>query len=160
MSGKRGVGEVLVSGYAVASGMIGSVLPELPGEVRMKEAHWIEPLVRQLRRGEHPLCVMEEYVSIRNPVPAIRRLLGRGPNPNLRNLGYVELTCAVNILPDLVEASPETRFVIACHSRCGVTKKDRDAFERRPEVLKVIGFVNSKRNSQFLVKTMRGIYFE
>lgn len=160
MFGKRGVGEVLVSGYVVATGMNSTVLPELPGKVRMKEAHWSEPLIRQLRRGKHPLCVMEEYVSTRNPVPAIRRVLGRGPNPTLRNLGYTDFTCALNLLPELAEASPETRFVIACHSRCGVTKEDRAAFEARPEVLKVIGFVNSKRNTQFLLKTMRRIYFE
>ena len=162
MFGTHVTGEVLVSGHAAAHRMVECVLPGLPGKLRVKEAHWTNRLIRQLRRGKQPLCVMEEYVSLRDPMPELKRILGRNARAAAasRNLWFTEFTCALNLLPELAEASPETRFIITCHSRCGVTKKDRAAYERRPEVLKVIGFVNSDRNTQFLLKTMQRIYFD
>jgi hypothetical protein len=154
--------DIVVCGRAAASRLTGSVLPKLPRRVRVIEAHWRDRLLRELARRKPPLCVMEEYVPLRDEMPELVQLFG----PNARAFAAAHVHCVVDmmvahrLLPDLAECSPETKFVIACHMRSGVSREDRAAYEQRPEVLKVIGFINSERNTKLLVKTITRMYFE
>jgi hypothetical protein len=105
---------------------------------------------------------MEEYVPLNDEMPELRRLFG--PNALAFAAAHVhfvtDMIVAHKLLPDLAEQSPETKFVITCHMRSGVSREDRAAHEQRPEVLKVIGFINSDRNTEFLVKTLSRMYLE
>ncbi len=154
--------EIIVCGRAAASRLTGSILPKLPGSVHVREAHWRDRLLGELARRKPPLCVVEEYVPLRDQMPELRRLFG----PNAEGVAANHPNCVTDmivahkLLPELAERSPETRFVITCHMRSGVSKEDRAAYEQRPEVLQVMGFINSDRNAEFLVKTIRRMYFE
>lgn len=154
--------EIIVCGRAAASRLTGSVLPKLPGSVHVREAHWRDRLLGELARCKPLLCVVEEYVPLRNEMPELRKLFG----PNAEGVAaasvhfVTDMIVTHELLPELAERSPETRFVITCHMRSGVSSGDRAVYEQRPEVMKVMGFINSDRNTNFLVKTIRRMYFE
>ena len=65
----------------------------------------------------------------------------------------VEEFKACDLLPEMIQASPGTRYVITSHIRgSGVTKEEKAIYKKIPEVIKVMGFINSNTNANYLLK--------
>lgn len=155
--------EILVCGYAAAARLEGCVLPKLAGSVVVREAHTKACLLRELRRGRQRLCVLEHLVPLQDPLIPYRAMFGKHARlAAQRGVSlWTEAIPALDLMPELVAASRDTRFVVACHMRGqGFSKEEREAYARHPEVLKLIGFINSTANEEFLVGLLRRMYLD
>jgi hypothetical protein len=165
--------EILVCGEAAAA-RVADLLHVVGGGLIVREAHTKTELLNELAKGRQPICVVEHQVPMRNPTKRIAKvfagLVGRAV-PDAEDLVDVNHflsqtafslgpdTTACDLLPELVAASPQTRFVITSHTRgAGLSEQQRALYKARKEVLKVMGFVNSLQNSQYLLKLFSRVY--
>jgi len=164
--------EILVCGYAAAE-RIADWLPEFGGELLMRCVDTKDALVGELVRGHQPICIIEHQVPVIGPTKQLGDLFsasGAGATlssfltHSLLSKQQISLppeTTAYALLPELVSSSPETKFVITSHTRgSGLTPEQRTLYKERKEVLKVMGFVNSAVNYQYLMKLFSRVYFE
>jgi hypothetical protein len=158
--------EVLVCGYPAAS-RITDLLPLLGERLSIKGAHTRDELLLELARGQQAVCILEHEVPPVDPLKEIGQLLGKGATAKAKAslhkklaLAHARRVTAYELLPELVKRSPNTKFVITSHTRgFGLSPKERALYKKRPEVVKVMGFVNSWGNTVYLLKLFSRVYF-
>ena len=164
--------EVLVCGYAAAE-RIADNLREFGGELLMRSVNTKDELVSELAKGHQNICIIEHLVPVIDPVKQWGHLFSTGGagaalssflTGSLLSKQQVSLPpdiTAYELLPGLVSSSPETKFVITSHTRgSGLTPEQRALYKGRKEVLKVMGFVNSVVNYEYLMKLFSRVYFD
>jgi hypothetical protein len=122
----------------------------------------VEDLLAELKKGMHPLCVLEDhdiviranleqYIRLRNKAKKSRKSAPRYNKP----LGCLP----IEILPKLIKASPSTNYVITCHRRGqGVSKEDRARYAKFPQVAKVLARLDSPVHKEYLLGLIRQVY--
>jgi hypothetical protein len=164
--------EVLVCGYDAAE-RVGSILLELGGGLVMCRVDTKDALLAALAKGRQPVCIIEHQVPVVDPVKqwtqvfkaggagsALASFLTGGLSSR-QPLSLPPTPTAYALLPELLSRSPETKFVITSHTRgSGLSPEQRAQYKERPEVLKVMGFVNSTVNYHYLMKLFSRVYFD
>ncbi len=133
----------------------------------MRNAHTQQHLLTELARGQQPICVIEHEVPELDPLKEVGHFLARGATPRVKAALHKEVVLAMSrrstaydLLPQLIKCSPQTRFVITSHTRgFGLSPQQRALYKARPEILKVMGFVNSSVNTVYLLKLLSRVYF-
>lgn len=135
------------------------------GELVVLRADTKDELISELARGHQPICIIEHQVSSFDPVKEWAK-----PNHGLLHqigkLSEEEIklpapVTAFDLLPELVAMSPDTKFVITSHVRgSGLSPEQRELYKSRKEVLKVMGFINSTANYNYLMKLFSRVYFD
>jgi len=132
-----------------------SVVPHLDFEMEMIMAHNKEKLLAALATNKPALCVSEYFVSC-GPVPewsddtdAQWNVIMKGLSSAM-GMGSVPIQ---QIFEELKQASPRTRFIVACHNKGYNLANDKLAELRaHPEIIKVMGFINGLVNMRYLAK--------
>jgi hypothetical protein len=159
--------EVLVCGYAPAD-RLQSILSELGGTVSLKIAHAKDEFARELATGQQPICIIEHEIYNVDVLGQLANVLGVDEaDEEAFFAGIVkkaeaaanDACTALDLLPQLIASSPDTRFVITSHTRgSGLSPKQHAAYKAFPEVMKVMGFVNSNQNYKYLKKLLERAY--
>jgi hypothetical protein len=146
--------EVVVCGNAGADRMTQAVVPYLAG-LSMREAHSRDELMEALAKSQPPICLVEHKVLSIDPVKLLK-----GDQWDSSFLDALKnIVTAYELLPELAERSPETKFVITSHNRGGgISPADKALYKARPEVIKVMGFVNETSNTFYLLKLLSRVY--
>lgn len=156
--------EILVCGYAAERRVIRCILPMLNDNLSVKGAHTKDKLIEELSRGRQPICIMEHCVHLVDPVEELKNIIGEDKIDILEfathgQIPLAEEIIAYDLLPELLTCSPNTKFVITSHTRgFGVSPEQRALYKQRPEVLKVMGFINAQGNSNYLLKLLCRVY--
>jgi hypothetical protein len=159
--------EILVCGYAPAD-RLQSILSEFDGTLSLKAAHTRDELARELAAGQQPICILEHEIYNVDVLGELANVLGvNEADEEAFFAGIVkkaeaaanEACTALDLLPQLIASSPDTRFVITSHTRgSGLSPKQHAAYKAFPEVVKVMGFVNSNQNYKYLKKLLERAY--
>jgi hypothetical protein len=121
-----------------------------------------EDLLAELKKGKHPLCVLEdqniviqanleEYLTLQRKAAKARK-----PTPAYKKRqGYLPY----EILPKLIKLSPSTKYVITCHMRGqGVSSEDRARYATIPQVANVIARLDSAEHKKYVLSLIRQLY--
>ena len=133
----------------------------LCGGFALRSVTWAEDFFEELRRGEHPLCIIEgPRVGLRSATEEIIKITRRAEKLGKEPTGFPKAYLSPKeLMSELLRISPATKYVISCHMKgFGVPKEDREQYERFPEVLKVIGRTDSAANQKYLSGLIRKLY--
>ena len=125
------------------------IKPFVSNNVKMKRVFRKDRAIKELSKAIYPLAILE-HLTIYGL--HFRRFLRRLNTDNL------EVYRAYELLPDLIKASPETKYIITCH-RSGIGK-EKESYECYPNVIKTMGGISSQRNSKFIIRTINNLYGE
>ena len=146
--------EVVVCGYAGAERMAQSVVPYL-SPLCMRQAHTRDELFEALSQCHPPVCIVEHKVLSIDPI----KVLTETQLDAATLAAMTKAFTTYELLPDLAGCSPETRFVITSHTRgSGLSRAEHALYKQRPEVIKVMGFVNGTGNTIYLLKLLSRVY--
>jgi hypothetical protein len=146
--------EVVVCGNAGADRMAESVVHYLAG-LSMRGAHSRDELLEALAQSQPPICLVEHKVLSIDPMKVLQ---GNQWDSSIVN-ALKNIVTAYELLPELTKRSPETKFVITSHNRGGgIPRADKALYKTRPEVIKVMGFVNETSNIFYLLKLLSRVY--
>ena len=156
--------EVLVFGKAAADRMKG-IISEFEGLLSLKIVHSTDQLISKLKRHKQSICILEHDVSLMSMKEQFSKLIWCGKSGHtkykIENDSSSQPIQAYDILPKLIEISPETNYIIVSHMKgSGVTPKEKERYKKYPQVLKVMGFINSKTNVQYLFKLLNTKYLQ
>ncbi len=151
--------EILICGRPAESRIV-DLLPRLAGHVAVRGAHTKDALLKQLARGHQPICVLEHEVPTVDPVKSLSIFrLAAAVIASKTQFTLSPSVTAYELLSQLVASSPSTRFVITSHTRgFGISPEQRALYKERPEVLKVMGFINSQENTNYLLTLFSRVY--
>jgi hypothetical protein len=136
---------VLVCGRAAAA-RLKNILERYGIPLRIVEAHSRKKLLREIKRHKPPMCIVEHEVPDADPINWLNREFGGVLNDLLRRTAATFSKCvtALELLPEMTELSPGTKFVITSHWRgFGIPKAEKQLYRDHPAVVKVLGFLNS-----------------
>lgn len=155
--------EILVCGHAAAARINSGMLQRLNGGLVVTGAHTKDKLIEELTRGQQPICIMEHDVPLVDKLKDLAKLYGSEEAAfqflSRYNMVLSKVIPAYELLPELVNRSPETSFVIVCHCKGGgISPEQRKLYKTRTEVVKVMGFINSKANYNYLTKLLSRVY--
>jgi hypothetical protein len=158
--------EILVCGHP-AAWRVKDLLPMLGEGLSVKGAHTRAELLKELGSGQQAVCIIEHEVPPVDPLKEVGQFLAKGATGRakaslLRKLDVAmsRRITAYELLPELVNRSPYTKFVITSHTRgFGLSPQQHASYKEHPEVVKVMGFVNGWGNTVFLLKLFSRVYF-
>ncbi len=125
------------------------VRPSIPRAVFIKRIVRGSKLVRELSKGIYPLAILEHW-----------SIWGVSPDklPSRWKRSNIEANYAYDLLPELIDVSPDTKFIICCHTRGVGIGKDKFRYERFPNVIATIGWISSASNARLIIRTIKNLY--
>jgi hypothetical protein len=160
----KGMLPELANGSAVKDSLAGRRTQQRStrGDWAVRAVLSVEDLLAEIKKGKHPLCVLEdqsivtqanleEYLTLHRKAAKASE-----PAPEYKKpLGYLPF----EILPKLIKASPSTKYIITCHMLGqDVSKEDRARYGKFPQVAKVIARLDSPPHKKFLLNLIRQLY--
>ena len=140
-----------------------SILEDLKENLEVKYAHLRDSLLREIDVGKHPVCLIEHEVAEMDPKEVLSALIDPDVSDVLMSRFQLSLSnnlTAYKLLPDLIDRSPNTKFVITSHVRgSGIPSEVKSLYKRVPEVAKVMGFINANSNYRYLLKLFSRVYY-
>ena len=114
-------------------------------------------ILNELKKNKPPICIIEHDFGFIEMVEQFRsnlftKFFGDIFKSSEKKTESIEQLKAYNLLPEMIQTSPETRYVITSHIRgSGITKEEKTIYKEFPEVIKVMGFINSNTNISYLL---------
>lgn len=129
----------------------------------MKVATSEKQLFHKLKKHKPPICILEDEMALQSRMGRINKFILADKfglkDFTWENLVPSKLTQAHEMLPELIKISPETKYVIVSHIKgCGISREDREIYKTFPQVVKVLGFISSKGNWDYLLKLLSRVY--
>lgn len=121
-------------------------------------------ILNELKKHKPPICIIEHDFGSLEMMEHFRRNLltkffGDIFKSSIEKPESIRQFKAYDLLPEMIQASPETRYVITSHIRgSGITKEEKTVYKKFPEVMKVMGFTNSKTNIDYLLNLFHAYY--
>ena len=139
-----------------------SVLPHLDFDLEVVNVEFKEDFVRELAGRQPPLAVVEWKIDVFASVKDEAALLADGVPPLVAAMpagSVMETIPAHAVFDEASAASPNTRFIIACHNRgYDYVKDHEDEFMKHPAAIKRMGFINGLVNMRYLAKLFTRTY--
>ncbi len=157
--------DLVVCGHAGAERVAECVLPYVLGPLSMRQAHTRDELLAALSQCHPLVCITEHRIPTIDPVKELEEMfdqdqLDAGALAAKTQIVLSPGVTAYQVLPEFARRSPETRFVITSHTRgSGLSRAQHALYKQRPEVVKVMGFVNETSNIFYLLKLLSRVYF-
>jgi hypothetical protein len=131
----------------------GIIQSHLDFDLEIVSAHNKELLLDALASIKPVLCVSEFYVitskAFYNIISAPEGWGWHGRSAAMGTGG----TPIIEMFDELKAASPQTAFVVACHSKLSNETKTHEAeLKKHPEIIKTMGFMNSRASLRYLAK--------
>lgn len=130
------------------------------GDFAVRQVSCAEDLLSELAQGKPSLCVINhDNLQIRSAIEEFHDFL-ENTSPGKRPVFDKKVSLgALDLLPQLVELSPKTQFIITCHQRgSGISKTDRARYAKFDAVINVMGWIDTAANTKWLLKLIRQHY--
>jgi len=133
-------------------------------DIEIKEAENKEDILKELEKNIPSICIIEHEFGFLEMTKQYRnRLFAKFFEDIFKSSEMspesVEQFRACDLLPKMIRVSPETKYVVTSHIRgSGVTKEEKEIYRQIPEVIKVMGFINSQTNIDYLLKLFNKTY--
>jgi hypothetical protein len=128
------------------------------GNFALRSVSWAEDLFQELAKGRHRLCVIDggHHVALRSGAEECVRLARKSKLLTATPKTHLQPS---ELVSELVQISPGTKFVFTCHMKGqGISRDDRAEYENFPEVVKVMGRTDSPANQKYLLRLIRKLY--
>ncbi len=124
------------------------------GDFSVRQVSCTEDVASELAQGKPALCVFNhDGLQVRAAMEEFHDFL-ENTAPGERPVFEKKVSLdALESLPQLIELSPETRYVITCHQRgSGISALDRARYEEFDPVVKVMGWIDTAVNTKVLLR--------
>ena len=106
-----------------------------------------------LKAWRHPLCIVEHKTP---HWPAVSEIFTWLHWPDVKMPSKIDK--AYELLPEWIECSPDTRYIITLHERGTGVGKERKFYERFPQVISVIGFLDTTSGHNLLYREIKRLW--
>jgi hypothetical protein len=139
-----------------------SVLPHLDFELKTVDVEFKEEFLAALAQHQPPLSIVEWRIPVFSSRKDEAALIADGMRPDAAAMlagSFTEILPAHAIFDQASTASPNTKFIIACHNKGqDIVKAHAGEYGKHPAVIKRMGFINGLVNMRYLAKLLTRTY--